>query len=208
MSEDDRLPGQRWSPGDSLCDVPETWPVRETTRPYEGFTSVREDVLLGPDDDTFTRAVLEHPGSVGILTVDDSEPGEARVLLLRQYRHAAGHRLLEVPAGLLDVEQEEPEHAAARELAEEASLQAQSWSLLLSGWPSPGISDEHWQVYEARDLSAVPVAERTERVHEEADMTALWVPLSVAVDAVLEHRLGDAMATAALLALAVRRQRS
>lgn len=204
-SDAHRLPGKWCLPGDPLEDVPEAWPVRDTERRYDGFAALREDVVVGPDGDTFTRVVLEHPGAVGVLAVDDSSgEAEPRVLLLRQYRHPAGSRLLEIPAGLLDVQGEAPADAAARELAEEAALRADSWSLLLRTWPSPGISDEHWHVYEAGGLSAVPPAERGERRHEEADMTAVWVPLSVAVEGALDGRLGDAMAMAAVLALQAR----
>lgn len=205
-----RLPGETWAPGEPLRDVAESWPVRRSQRPYAGFVSVREDEVESPDAESFARVVVEHPGAVGVLavdTADDSDDEDPRVLLLRQYRHAVGHRLLEIPAGLLDVAGEAPADAAARELAEEASLRAESWSLLLSGWATPGISDEHWHVYVATGLTAVPAEERGERRHEEADMTAVWVPLSAAVDAALHGRLGDAMAMAGVLALHARRQR-
>lgn len=204
------LPGERWAPGDPLADVAQTWPVHGSARPYDGFVSVREDKVLGPAAETFTRVVVEHPGAVGILAVDSAggTGTEPSVLLLRQYRHAAASRLLEIPAGLLDVAGEAPVDAAARELAEEAGLRAASWSLLLQTWASPGISDEYWHVYEATGLSPVPAHEQAERVHEEADMTAVWVPLSAAVDAVLDGRLSDAMAMAAVLALHARQTRT
>jgi 8-oxo-dGTP pyrophosphatase MutT (NUDIX family) len=201
------LPGEQWSPGDPLADAPERWPVRHTTRPYQGFIAVREDSVTGPDGAEFTRVVMESPGAVGVLVVDDAHADEPRVLLLRQYRHAAGSRLLEVPAGLLDMEGEEPLAAAVRELEEEASLRADSWSPLLRIWSSPGLSDEHWDVYLASGLSVVPEVERAPREHEEADMTAVWVPLSAAVEAVLEGRIADSMAVSAVLALHARRTR-
>ena len=201
------LPGEQWSPGDPLTDTTERWQVRFSSRPYEGFIAVREDGVTGPDGAEFNRVVMESPGAVGVLAVDDADTGEPRVLLLRQYRHAAASRLLEIPAGLLDVEGEEPLAAAVRELAEEASLRAESWSPLLRLWSSPGLSDEHWEVYLASGLSVVPEDDRQAREHEEADMTAVWVPLSAAVEAALQGRIADSMAVSAVLALHARRTR-
>jgi ADP-ribose pyrophosphatase len=201
------LPGEQWSPGEPLGDGAEQWPVRSTARPYEGFVSVREDSVGGPDGAVFSRVVVESPGAVGVLVMDGADESDPKVLLLRQYRHAASSRLLEIPAGLLDVDGEPPQEAAARELAEEASLQAESWTPLLRVWASPGHSDEFWHVYLATGLSAVRSAGRFVREHEEADMTAVWVPLSAALDAVLTGRLCDSMAASALLALHARRTR-
>lgn len=202
------LPGEQWSPGDPLSDTREHWPVAATVRPYEGFVAVREDSVAGPDGSQFTRVVVENPGAVGVLVVDDAEASDPNVLLLRQYRHAVSSRLLEIPAGLLDVQGEPPLQAAVRELAEEASLQAESWTPLVQTWASPGHSDEQWHVYLATGVSAIADAEHFVREHEEADMTAVWVPLSVALDAVLDARLCDAMAASALLALHARRTRA
>jgi ADP-ribose pyrophosphatase len=94
---------------------------------------------------------------------------------------------------------EQPVSAAVRELAEEASLQASDWRFLLELYPSPGVLDEHWMIYLARGLE---VADDSgyERVHEEADMSAVWVPLDDAVAAVFDRRLCDSMAAVALLA--------
>jgi ADP-ribose pyrophosphatase len=67
------------------------------------------------------------------------------------------------------------------------------------------MTDEHWQVFRARSLTAVPQADAAElaaRVHEEADLEVVWVPLAEAVQAVLERRLCDAMAVAGVLAVA------
>lgn len=202
------LPGEQWSPGDPLSDTREHWPVAGTVRPYKGFITVREDAVAGPDGTSFTRVVVENPGAVGVLVVDDSEASDPRVLLLRQYRHAASSRLLEIPAGLLDVQGEPPLDAAVRELAEEASLRADSWTLLVQTWASPGHSDEYWYVYLATGVSPVADAGTFVREHEEADMTAVWVPLSAALDAVLDGRLCDSMAASALLALHARRTRA
>jgi ADP-ribose pyrophosphatase len=191
------LPGSRWQPGEPLSDAPERWAVAQSRIEYDGgFIAVRTDTVIGPDAH-FDRTVVEHKDAVGVLAMDDDD----RVLLLAQYRHAVGHRLLELPAGLCDVDDEPPLETAARELVEEASVAAGSWSLLLEMFPSPGFCDERWWVYLARDLSS---AEATDfvREHEEADMQAIWVPLDEAVRAVHQRRITDALAVAAILAVA------
>ncbi len=192
------LPGYVLTDDDDLADSTERWPVVATRRPYDGgFVSVREDTVRSGSGESFVRTVLEHRGAVGVVALDETD----RVLLLLQYRHPVGERLVEIPAGILDVDGEDPVDAAARELAEEASLVASDWRLLLELAASPGISDERWTIYLARGLT--PAGEQPERRFEEADMTQVWVPLDTAVDAVLSGRMSDSMACAGVLAASV-----
>src|SRR5262245_6955272 len=192
-----RLPGDLWQPGDFLRDVPQQWQVVESVRPYDSaFISLRDDVLRGQDGSDFTRTVIEHQGAVGVLALDE----ERRVLLLRQYRHAAEQRLLEIPAGLRGVPGEPAAGRAARELAEEGQVRASQWRELPTLMPSPGLTDEHWVVYLAEELAPAPHGESFVAEHEEADMSVLWVPLDEAVRAVLDGRIVDAMAATSLLA--------
>ena len=194
------LPGTVWRPGDPLADSRERWEVAASRAEYDGgFIQVRADVVVAPDGERFERTIVEHKDAVGVLAMDD----DGRVLLLAQYRHAVGHRLLELPAGLCDVDDEPPVETAARELAEEACLTAASWELLLEMFPSPGFCDERWWVYLARGLSAAGASDFV-REHEEADMQAIWVPLEEAVRAVLDRRITDALAVAAILAAVTR----
>ena len=109
--------------------------------------------------------VLEHPGAVVVLAVDDEE----RVFCLRQYRHPARMRMLELPAGLLDVEGEEPRAAAERELLEEGGLEASDWVPLGSAYSSPGITTEQIHYFLARGLREADRGDFTP-AHEEADM--------------------------------------
>lgn len=197
-----RLPGELWCTGDTLTDTGEKWPTERSERRYDdGFLTVRVDAVRAPDGETFNRSVVEHRGAVGVLVLDELD----NVLLLRQYRHAAGARLLELPAGVCDVTDEQPERTAARELHEEASLRAADWRLLLTVVPTPGSSTERWWIYLARDLQPVADDERHEPEHEEADMTAVWVPFDEAVAGVLDLRLSDAMLGIAVLAVAALR---
>ncbi len=202
MTAHPRLPGRLWLPGEPLADAVEHWEVVGTSRRFDGgFVSLREDTVRAPDGDEFDRAVVEHHGAVGVVALDEVD----RVLLLLQYRHAAGHRLLQLPAGLLDVGGEPPREAAARELAEEADLVGDTWSELAQAWSSPGMTDEHWQLFEVHDLGTAPADSVPERQHEEAHMEAVWVPLGDAVRAVLQGRLTDALTVIGLLATWARR---
>ncbi len=198
MSIHPRLPGRAWQPGEPLADTDEDWAVAGSEHRFEGpFVSLREDTVVAPDGDSFDRVVVEHQGAVGVVALDDDD----RVLLLRQYRHAARRRLLELPAGILDVDGEPALDAVARELTEETDVVAGDWSELIDMWSSPGVTDEFWRVYVARDLRPAADGSVPERRHEEAHMEVLWVPLADAVSAVLDRRINDAMAVAGLLAV-------
>lgn len=147
------------------------------------------------------REFLEHPGAVAVLAVDDA----GRVLSIQQYRHPIQTRNWELPAGLLDVEGEEPVAAAQRELAEEVDLVAADWQPLITMHTSPGGSDEVIHVFRATGLS--PAAEQFARESEEADIVRRWVTLDEAVDAVLAGRVRNGIFQAAVLAEHARRSR-
>ena len=163
---------------------------------------VRDTVDLG-DAGTVRREYVRHPGAVSVVALDEQD----RVLLLRQYRHPVGQELWEPPAGLLDVPGEPLQAAAARELAEEADLVAESWWTLVDYRSSPGGSDEALRVFLARDLRAVPEAERHTREAEEHGMPVRWVPLDEAVTAVLGGRLHNPSTVIGVLAAAAARAR-
>ena len=120
------------------------------------------------------------------------------MLLLRQYRHPVRAELWEIPAGLLDVEDEEPVVAAQRELAEEADLKADRWDALVDYFTSPGGSTEPIRVFLARDLA--PTGTAFARSDEEAGIEAAWVGLDEAVAAVLDGRIHNPNSVAGLLA--------
>jgi 8-oxo-dGDP phosphatase len=174
---------------DELSDVPEAWPVTATRHLYRAdwVMALREDEITAPGSpERFSRWVFEHPGAVIVLAVDDDD----RAFCLRQYRHPARRRFVELPAGLLDQEGEPPLEAARRELREEARLEAEDWTLLGSTWSSPGISSEVMHLFLARGLRDVQ-DDDFEATHEEADMSTHWVPLTELLAAVLDGRLGD-----------------
>ena len=187
-----------------LADVPESWPVvssRDLHRD-DWVMALRSDTIRRPgapeDEGDFRRLVVEHPGAVIVLALDD----EDRVFTLRQYRHPAQRRFLELPAGLCDEPGEDPEQVARRELAEEAGLEAAEWTFLTSAWSSPGITSEVMHYFVARDLSAVGRGDFELR-HEEADMETAWVPYAELYDAVVAGTVGDMpVVTAVLMARA------
>ncbi len=179
-----------------LRDVPESWPVTSSEDLYrsEWVMALRRDQLHAPGHDaTFARLVLEHPGAVIVLAVDD----ERRAFCLWQYRHPAGRRFVELPAGLLDADGEDPRTTARRELLEEAGLEADDWTHLATTWSSPGISSEVMHLFLAQGLREVD--HDFERTHEEADMHGDWVPVNELLTAVLDGRIGDGPLVQALL---------
>ncbi len=183
--------------GDRLRDVHRPRPVTSTEVVLDGMVwdVVRDTVDLG-EAGVVQREYVRHPGAVGVLALDEQD----RVLMVRQYRHPVGYELWELPAGLLDLDGEEPVAAARRELEEEADLRAERWDTLVDWFNSPGGLDEAIRVYLARGLSQVPHGERFEREHEEAGMPVAWIPLDEARDAVLGGRLHNPTAVVGILA--------
>jgi len=178
-------------------------PVTEHTLIHAGriWDIVSDVVDLGPTQ--VLREYVDHPGAVAIIAIDELD----RVLLVSQYRHPVRSELWEPPAGLLDVAGEPPVVAAARELAEEADLRADTWHVLVDFYTTPGGSSERIEIFLARGLHEVPEGERHVRIHEEADMVPVWVPLDEAVDAVLAGRLHSPTAVVGVLAAARARER-
>ncbi|GAA0601994.1 NUDIX hydrolase [Kribbella sandramycini] len=168
-----------------LADVPEKWPVSasETVHSTGRVISVRRDTIEPPDAEAFVRDVVVHPGAVGVVALDDKN----RMLLVRQYRHPVGYRLLEPPAGLLDVQGEQYRLGGERELWEETGTKAADWRILVDAFTSPGLTNEAVRIFLARDLS--PADEAYDRLHEEADMETVWAPLVEVVAAVLAGHL-------------------
>ena len=195
-----RLPG-RIAPA-NYADSPQAWVVASTTQRYSSpYLSVRTDVIVDPTGEHHERVVVQPRGAVAILALDE----ESRVLLVEQYRHPVGARLLELPAGTLDVEGEPALAAAQRELIEEGDVSAATWEEILELWSTPGYSAERWLLYRATDLSPVPHEARTERHAEEADLEQWWMPLDDAVDAIFEGRISNALAIAGIMSEVVRR---
>lgn len=187
-----------------LHDVPTGWDVLSSTELATGqITAFLRDEVRVPDGSTMTREYLRHPGAVGVIALDD----ESRVALVRQYRHPVRHRLVEPPAGLLDVDGEDYLVGVKRELAEEVGLAAADWRVLVDIFTSPGMASESLRIYLARDLQAVDAPDGFLRHGEEAEMDAVWATLDDLVDAVLAGDLHNPTLVAGLLAAWAARQR-
>ncbi len=185
-------------PAEQIADEPAHWPVVSSAEDYRGkIINVRTDVIRNPDGGTAAREVVEHPGAVGVVALDD----EGRVLMIRQYRHPVGRMLWELPAGLRDVAGEPLLQTGRRELLEETGYRAKDWHVLADYFSSPGIITERLRVFLARGLTEVPEADRDfVPENEEAHLTLDWVPLDHAVSLVLAGDLHNGVAVVGLLA--------
>lgn len=186
-------------------DEPLTWPVTQSSVLGSGaIATLRRDTVKLPDGEEMAREVLEHPGAVAIVAIDEQD----QVLMIRQYRHPAGAMLWEVPAGLRDVAGEPLVETASRELLEEAGYRAAQWHVLTDYLSSPGISTERIRVFLARELTKVPESERHYvRRHEEAYLTVEWLPLAEAVRGILSGDLHNGVAIIGILSAYAARER-
>ena len=154
---------------------------------YKGRVfSVFTDKVLEPSGNTNVRDVIRHNGSVVVLAVDESKkPKDPDIIFERQYRHAAGQFLIELPAGRIE-SKETPLAAAKREMIEETGYRAKKWTLLTKYFASPGFLGEWMQIYLAREISPG-------KAQPEADeqIEILRVPLSEALALVAANKIHD-----------------
>lgn len=153
---------------------------------------VTTDEVLEPTGIRVHRDVVRHSGSVVVLAVDE-EAGGPRILLEKQYRHAAGRFLYELPAGRIDHGESELQ-AAKRELKEETGYSARSWKRILHFWASPGFVAEAMSLYLARGLKLGQARPEADEIIEIA-----LVPLSQAVAMVMQAEIHDAKTIAGIL---------
>jgi 8-oxo-dGTP pyrophosphatase MutT (NUDIX family) len=177
--------------------------VTSSQRVFDGaVTAVRIDDVVMPGGETAKREVVEHDNAVAVVALDSDSGADSgadpRVILIEQYRHPLGRRLWELPAGLMDVDGEGAQQAAARELVEETGYAAANWSVLVDVAPSPGFSEEIVRIFLATGLTEVGRPHPGD--HEEAELRVVLVPLSTAVQAVLDGRIVNGMAVAGILA--------
>ena len=141
--------------------------TEEKTTYDAGFFTVSGARFRHEDREEVERQIVRHTGAVGIIVLDDD-----RLWFVRQPREAIGSPdLLELPAGKLDEEGEDPLDTAKRELAEEIGKQAADWEPLGSFYTSPGFTDEEVHLFLATGISDVderPEVEHDERIDVEA----------------------------------------
>ncbi|MBO4925751.1 MAG: NUDIX hydrolase [Clostridia bacterium] len=143
-----------------------------------------------PNGETALREIVRHNGAAAIVPVDR----EGNVTLVRQHRIAVDRFTWEIPAGKLDSQEEDPFHAAQRELEEETGLQAGTWRQLTLIDTTPGFCNEHIAIYLATDLSQHPA-------HPDADefLRITKMPLQEAVARCMSGEFHDSKTVIGLL---------
>jgi len=149
---------------------------------------IRRDTLKTPDQRETKFEIIDHGGSVILIPVDEN--GE--VLFVRQYRHAAGKDLLELPAGTRDGD-EPYEECAAREIREETGMQAGRLEKVGEFYLAPGYSTEFMVVYLATDLSPNPL-----EADEDEFLVVEKMPVKQALQLAEQGNMPDAKSLAAL----------
>ena len=154
---------------------------------YKGKVfNVYTDTLIEPGGHRNVRDVIRHNGSVVILAVDESKnPADPAVIMERQYRHAAGQFMIELPAGTRNPG-EAPLAAAKREMIEETGYRAKRWTMLLRYFASPGFLGEWMQIYLARDIR-----QGEAKLEDDENLEVFRMPLSEAMRMVAEGKIHD-----------------
>jgi len=173
-------------PADEMA-VPE---LVDTRRVFDGrVLGVRVDTLRGADGREFTREVVSYGQAAVLVPV----AGDGQLLFVRQYRHAVGAWLLELPAGGIDERDASPEAAALRELREETGYRGRL-TRIGGMFLAPGYSDEYQHVFAAEDL-----VEDALEADDDEDLRLERLTLDEALAAVAAEQVRDAKSIAALL---------
>lgn len=183
---------------DRLKDTVHTVEIHEHHTVFKGaiWNIQRDTFSIAATDQAMTREYMQHPGAVAIVAVDEQH----RVAMINQYRHPLGQDCWEIPAGLRDVDGESMVITAQRELAEEADLIADDWSVLIDHCPSGGSSSETIRIFLAQDLHPVPAGQRHLRDAEEAHLVLQWVPLQEVLHAIMAGDIRNGNAVAGVMA--------
>ena len=162
-----------------------------TRQIYSGrIVDLRIERVTLPNGTAVDLELMHHPGASAVVALDDRE----RVVLLRQYRHAAGGYIWELPAGILDKPDEAPVACAARELREEAGVEAAELVPLGAILTTPGFCDERIHLFLARGITPA------EHGHEPDEVIAeiAWTPLAEALAMIRRGEIVDAKTIAGL----------
>ena len=154
-----------------------------------------------PNGESFVREIVHHPGAVAVLPLHDDQS----ITMVRQFRAALGHTILEIPAGLRDVDGEPPIITASRELAEEVGLAAGKLAPLCVFHNSPGFADELVHVFLATDLHSVDLDRQGV---EEQHMTIERIPLESVVARIDRGEITDAKTVLAVALVQARSRTS
>ena len=153
--------------------------------------------ISGPQGDVFVRTYVSTPGAVGVIALTPDN----QIVLVSQYRSSFDDLVLEIPAGMRDVDGEDPARTAWRELAEETGYVPATVEFLGSCLSSPGVTDSGVELFIARD---VVVGESAPEGPEELEMIVMLIPFSRALAMVDEGEITDSKSVVGIL-LAARR---
>jgi len=164
---------------------------------YEGrVIKVSVDHVRLPNGVQVPLEIVRHPGGAAVVAIDD----RGRVCVLRQFRHAAGGYIHELPAGKLEPD-EPPETTARRELVEEAAVSASQWTSLGAFFSSPGVFTEVIHLYLATGLTPAVASPETDELFQ-----VEWWPLELAVERARNGELTDAKTIIGILRAAARKK--
>ncbi len=156
---------------------------------YRGrLIDVGLETLQLPDGVHLELEIVRHPGGAVVLAAN----ADNEVCLLRQFRHAVGDKIWELPAGTIDAG-ESPADTARRELQEEAGVRASVWRDLGSVWPTPGFCDEVLHLYLAQELEVT-----TARHNRDELIEIHWFPIETVLSMARSNEIRDAKTLAAL----------
>ena len=155
------------------------------------------DTVTLPNGATIDLETIRHPGAAAVVPVKD----DGTVVLIRQFRHAAGGFIYEIPAGKLQPG-EDPLHCASRELEEEVGYRAASFELLTSIFTAPGFADEVIHVYKATGLTT-----GRQQLDPDEVLDIIEMPLAEAVNKIEDGTIRDAKTIVGLQAVYLRTSR-
>ncbi|MBL8073962.1 MAG: NUDIX hydrolase [Nitrospira sp.] len=150
-----------------------------------------------PNGVTVDLETIRHPGAAAVVPVKD----DGTVVLIRQFRHAAGGFIYEIPAGKL-APGEDPLHCAARELEEEVGYRASSFELLSSIFTVPGFADEVIHIYRATGLT-----KGQQQLDRDEVLEVIEMPLSEAIGKIEDGTIRDGKTIVGLQAIYIKTQR-
>ena len=173
-----------------LIERPAVMSIEKITEIYSGrVLRVNVEHVRLPNGSLAELEIIHHPGGAAVVALDDAN----RVCLLRQFRHAAGGWVWELPAGKID-NHEPPLQTAQRELEEEAGRQAAEWRSLGDCLSSPGVFTEVVHLFLATGLNAVQAQHEANEVIE-----VHWLPFEQAMQMARSGELRDSKSLAGLL---------
>ena len=155
------------------------------------------DTVTLPNGATIDLETIRHPGAAAVVPIKD----DGTVVLIRQFRHAAGGFIYEIPAGKLQPG-EDPLHCASRELEEEVGYRAASFELLSSIFTAPGFADEVIHVYKATGLT-----QGRQQLDPDEVLDIIEMPIAEAVNKIEDGTIRDAKTIVGLQAVYLRTNR-